>query len=90
MLHIIARADGQTGRRQQKLDDVQDFIKIQEAKKKQKKQFIGSDEWTVYVLSPFPEYLSHKVWFNNCAAVCSVFFIRIILNKCHMFFNMSL
>lgn len=32
MFHVIARADGQTGRRHQKLDDVQDFIKIQEAK----------------------------------------------------------
>lgn len=40
-----------------------------------KKLFIGSDDLAVYVLSPFPEYLSHKVWFNNCAAVCSVFFL---------------
>lgn len=60
--HVIAQADGkktkQAGQKKhQKLEDVQDLIKIQETKK----QFIGSDDRAFCVLSRFPEYLSHSL-----------------------------
>lgn len=48
-------------KKHQKLEDVQDLIKIQEAKNKNKKQFIGSDDRAFCVLSRFPECLSHSL-----------------------------
>lgn len=60
LLCVIGRADGKTGGRKKhpKLEDVQDFIKIQERKKK---HCAGRDNGAFCVLSRFPEWLLLRV-----------------------------